>query len=293
MNLRRIESFIAVAELCSFSAASAKLHRSPAAVSTHVQQLEAELRVPLFDRTTRRVALTTEGQLLYARCQTVVRELMDISRELEDRSELRGGHVSIGTVPSISSLKLPVVLGEFKNKYPNITLELHEGPINQIHRDLNERVTDFAVAPLHEDSYDLDHKGIVNDPFVAIVPRSIGVDRKYITLKTLNRFDQLALSHETAVRATVELVFRSAGLRYQPKIELTHHQTVISMVEAGLGAAILPTICVPKDESAHYQVVPIRPGVLTRQICIVTMNGKRLSPAAQACADQIAQALRD
>jgi len=292
MNLRRIESFIAVAELRSFSAAGAKLHRSPAAVSTHVQQLETELGVPLFDRTTRHVSMTADGQLFYTRCQTVMRELMEISRELGERSELRGGHVSIGTVPSISSLKLPRVLGSFKNRYPNITMELHEGPISQIHHDLRDRVTDFAVAPWHEDPNDLHHKAIVNDPFVAILPSNIAADRKAITLKTLNQLDQVALSHDTAVRATVEQAFQKAGLRYQPKIELTHHQTVISMVEAGLGAAILPTICVPKDESSLYKVVPIRPGTLKRQICIVTVNGKRLSPAAQTCANQIANVLR-
>lgn len=293
MNLRRIESFIAVAELLSFSAASAKLHRSPAAVSTHVQQLESELGVPLFDRTTRQVVMTPDGQLFYARCQTVIRELADVSRELGDRSALRGGHVSIGTVPSISSLKLPAVLGEFKSRYPNVTLELHEGPINQIHQHLRERVTDFAVAPLHEDSRELDHTPIIDDRFVAILPRSIAANRKYITLKALNQFDQLALSHETAVRTTVEVAFRNAGLRYLPKIELTHHQTVISMVEAGLGAAILPMICVPKDGSANYQVVPIRPANIKRQICIVTLSGKKLSPVAQTCADQIALALRE
>ena len=292
MNLRRIESFIAVAELRSFSAAGAKLHRSPAAISTHVQQLEAELGVPLFDRTTRHVGMTADGQLFYSRCQTVMRELMEVSRELGERSELRGGRVSIGTVPSISSLKLPSVLGNFKSKYPNVTVELHEGPINQIHRDLNERITDFAVAPLHDGSNELDHKAIVDDPFVAILPRTMAAHRKTITLKVLNQLDQVALSHDTAVRATVEQAFRSAGLRYQPKIELTHHQTVISMVEAGLGAAILPTICVPKDESALYQVIPIRPNTLKRQICIVTVNGKKLSPAAQTCADQITAVLR-
>src|SRR3954467_6769951 len=103
MDLRRIESFMAVAELGSFSGASARLHRSPAAVSTHVQQLEAELRVSLFERTTRRVSVTPEGRLLLARCRTVMAELDHISRELGEHSDLRRGHVSIGTVPSISS----------------------------------------------------------------------------------------------------------------------------------------------------------------------------------------------
>ncbi|MDB5953524.1 LysR family transcriptional regulator [Ramlibacter sp.] len=292
MDLRRIESFMAVAELGSFSGASARLHRSPAAVSTHVQQLEAELGVRLFDRTTRRVALTAEGRLLLGRCRTVMAELDDVSRELGDRSALRRGHVSLGTVPSISGLHLPAALAAFKTRHPGITLELHEGSISRIHDDLRQRTTDFAIAPAFGDAKDLSHQPVLSDPFVAVLPKNTDFRGRSISLPELARYDQLAQPRDTAVRATVEQAFRDGRLVFSPAIEVAHHQTVLNMVAAGLGVAVLPMICVPSGPQRGYQVVPLRPRGLARQICIVTLRSKMLSPAAAECARVIAQTLQ-
>ena len=282
---------MAVAELGSFSGASARLHRSPAAVSTHVQQLEAELGVRLFDRTTRRVALTPEGRLLLGRCRTVMAELDDVSRELGDRSELRRGHVSLGTVPSISGLHLPAALAAFKARHPGITLELHEGSMTRIHDDLRQRTTDFAVAAAFGDARDLSHQPVLSDPFVAVLPHDTGFRGRSISLPELARHDQLAQPRDTAVRTTVEQAFRDHGLVFSPAIEVAHHQTVLNMVAAGLGVAVLPKICVPSGPQRGYQVVPLRPRGLARQICIITLRGKMLSPAAAECARVIAQTL--
>lgn len=292
MDLRRIESFMAVSELGSFSAASSKLHRSQAAVSTHVQQLEAELGVRLFDRTTRRVSVTAEGRLLLARCRTVMAELQDITRELGEHSALRRGHVSIGTVPSISSLRLPAALVAFKQQHPGITLELHEGSVASIHRDLRERVTDFAIAPAFGDPKDLMHEPVLTDPFVAVLPKKAGFAGRSISLPELARYDQLTQPQDTAVRSYVQQAFRSAGLDFKPTIEVSHHQTLLNMVAAGLGVALLPAICIPVGPQRGYQVVPLRPRGLAREICIVTLRGKALTPAAAECAQMIAGMLQ-
>lgn len=292
MDLRRIETFMAVAELGSFSAASARLHRSQAAVSTHVQLLEAELGVRLFERTTRRVALTPEGRLLLARCRTVVAELDDVSRELGEHSALQRGHVSIGTVPSISSHRLPTALATFKQRHPGITLELHEGSVSRIHTDLRERRTDFAVAPQFGASRDLDHAPVLADPLLAIVPRGVAGARDSITLAELAAHDQLAQPADTAVRALVEQTFRAAGLPFQPAIEVAHHQTLLNMVAAGLGVTVLPGICLPPGAPRGYRVLRLQPGGLARQICIVTLHGRQLSPASTECARLVTTALQ-
>ncbi len=292
MDLRRIETFLAVAECGSFSAASRKLHRSPAAVSTHVQLLEAELGVRLFERTTRRVTLTTEGRLMLARCRTVVSELDNLSKELGERSDLRRGHVSIGTVPSISSHRLPAALAAFKDRYPGITLELHEGSVSKIHHDLRERTTDFAIAPSFGDAKDLAHDVVLSDPFVAVLPRKAVFKGRSISLPELARHPQLAQPRDTAVRVRVEQAFRAVGLDFQPAIEVAHHQTLLNMVAAGLGVTVLPTICLPTGTRHAYQIVPLRPSGLERHICIVTLRGKTLSAAAAQCARMIASALQ-
>ncbi|WP_326540961.1 LysR family transcriptional regulator [Pseudorhodoferax sp.] len=292
MELRRIETFMAVAELGSFSAASSRLHRSQAAVSTHVQLLEAELRVRLFERTTRRVTLTPEGRLLLARCRTVMAELGDVSRELGEHSALQRGHVSIGTVPSISSHRLPAALAAFKQRHPGITLELHEGSVSRIHHDLRERRTDFAIAPAFGTPKDLDHAVVLADPLVAIVPRKLAVPGNSITLAALARHDQLTQPADTAVRAHVEQAFRAAGLAFQPAIEVAHHQTLLNMVAAGLGVTVLPSICVPAGAARGYRVLALRPGGLERQICIVTLRGKTLSAASAECANMVVAMLR-
>lgn len=282
---------MAVAELGSFSAASARLHRSQSAVSTHVQQLEGELGVRLFERTTRRVTPTTEGRLLLGRCRNAMAELRSAAKELEEHSELRRGHVSIGTVPSISSHRLPAVLAAFKQRYPGVTIELHEGSVSRIQHDLHERITDFAIAPRFGTSRDLAYQSIFTDPFVAVLPVTLATGPT-VSLRELARHDQLTQSSDTAVRAEVELAFRRARLEFRPTIEVSHHQTLINMVSAGLGVALLPSICVPDGAGRDYRVVPLRARGLEREICFVTLRGKHLSPAAAQCAGMAAEMLQ-
>lgn len=292
MDLRQLETFVTIAELGSFSAAAARLHRSPAAVSTHVQKLEGTLGVRLLERTTRRVALTAEGRLLLARCRLVMSELDDVSRELVGRSELRSGHVSIGTVPSVSSQRLPHALAAFKALHSGITLELHEGSASRIHEDLRERVTDFAIAPEFGAHKDLLLDPVLSDPLVAILPRSIVASPRGVALAELARHPQLAQPAGTAVRATVERAFRAKGLDFLPVIEVAHHQTLLNMVAAGLGVTVLPTICVPTARDDAYQVVQLRPRIPSRRICVVTLRGRQLTGPAKVCARMIVDALR-
>src|SRR3954452_23983410 len=127
MNLQRLETFLAVAEAGSFRQAAEALHRSQSAVSKHIQQLEAELGVPLLERTTRRVTVTAEGRTLLHRSATLLEDLRTLSTELRDHADIRRGRVSIGAVPSVSSHRLPGAIAAYKRRYPGVTIELHEG----------------------------------------------------------------------------------------------------------------------------------------------------------------------
>lgn len=293
MNLREIESFLCVADCVSFRRAAERLHRSQSAVSVHVRHLEEEMGVPLFDRTTRRVTLTAEGRTLMIRCNIVMADLRSVAKELREESGVRRGRVSIGSSPSISTHRLPPIIAAFQERYPGVSLELHEAFAKKMYDDVLERLTDFAVGPRVRGLKDFDHQIVISDPIVAILPPTYNLSgRKSVTLREIALQAHLSMPRGTAIREVIEEAFRNEQLEFSPRFEVIHQQTLFSMVSAGLGVTILPLMSVPEDNASSYQVAKLRAPVITRDICIITLRGRKLSPPAARCADLVAHALR-
>ena len=293
MNLRQIETFLCVAESASFRRAAEQLHRSQSAVSVHVQQIEEELGVPLLERTTRRVSLTPEGRTFLIRCKSVMADLKSVAHELKEESGLRSGRVSIGTSPSISTHRLPPVIAAYQAAYPGVTLELHEAFAKGMYEDVLERVTDFAIGPKLEGLKDFDMRHVLKDPIVAVLPVDYPLKgRRAVSLQEIASQPHLSMPKGTAIRGVIEDAFKSYRLTFAPKFEVIHQQTLFSLVEAGLGVTILPSMSVPQGRSNQYQVAHLRAPAIVRDICLVTLKGKTLSPAAKQCAELIVQGLK-
>jgi LysR family transcriptional regulator, carnitine catabolism transcriptional activator len=294
MNIRQIETFLCVAEAGSFRRAAEMLHRSQSAVSVHVRQLEDELGVPLLERTTRRVSLTQEGRTLLVRYKSVMADLRDVAEQFKEESSLRRGRVSIGSAPSISAHRLPPIIAAYQALYPGITIELHEAFAKNMYNDVLERVTDFAVGPRLEGLKDFDIIPIIREPIVAVLPGSFALTaRASVTLERVAREPQLSMPRGTAIREMIEQAFRERQHKFMPKFEVMHQQTLFSLVEAGLGVTVLPLMSVPPKRSGNYQVAVVRDPSITREICLVTLKGKTLSPAAVSCADMIKRELQN
>ena len=291
MNIRQIETFMAVAELGSFRRAAEVLHRSPSAVSVHVQQLEAELGLPLLERTTRRVGLTPAGRTLLSRCKSVMTELRGVAEELKEESTLRRGRVAIGCAPSISMHRLPPIIAEYQERYPGVTLQLHECFATRMYDDVLERVTDFAVGPRLDGLKDFAFRPVMADPVVAILPNTRRwKGRRTVRLEELANEPQVSISRESAMRSLIEDAFKARGIAFAPRFEVLHHQTLFSLVENGLGVTLLPRISVP-PQRGNYIVAELRDPVIAREVCLISLKGRPLSPAAQQCADMIVSRL--
>ena len=291
MNIRILESFMAVAEEESFSQASRRLHRSQSAVSSHVLQLEEELGVPLFERTTRKVTVTSQGRRLLTSCRTSLAELKNAALELSEEALLKRGSISIGTVPSLSAQQLPRILSGFKRQYPGVTIKLHEESATRLYEAVRERIVDFALAPWVLGTDDLEREKVIDDPLVAVFPSSIAPLKNSVSLKDVATYDLVSHQQNTAHGAHISSAFAKLGLEFKPLIEVSHHQTVLEMVKAGLGAALLPRLCLPLKPLSGVRVIQLRPQ-LKREIAIVTLRGKVLSPPAAQCAMLISQTLK-
>jgi len=122
-NLNGLLAFVRAAQNQSFAAAAEKMGISASAVGKSVARLEEKLGVRLFNRSTRRISLTDEGQLFFERCQNIVTQLEDAEQELVRISAVPRGKLRI-TAPAIGYRMLLPHLPEFRQRYPDVELDL-------------------------------------------------------------------------------------------------------------------------------------------------------------------------
>src|SRR3954451_13197907 len=124
MELRQLDTFAAVARRGGFTRAAHHLRLAQSAVSAQVRSLEAELGVPLFARTTRRVTLTQAGEVLLARYDRIRSELAGARSDLTELSAVRRGRVTLGATAVLGDFSLPAALSAFHDRFPGVELSL-------------------------------------------------------------------------------------------------------------------------------------------------------------------------
>jgi DNA-binding transcriptional LysR family regulator len=235
-----VVSFLAVADAGSFARAGDRLGIGRSSVSRNVQKLEAQLHTRLFQRTTRSVSLTREGELFYENCQP---GLARIAQALEDMRELRHGpprgHLRILSAPGFGRKIVAPLLRGFHTQYPQITLELL----------LDDRPADFTAdrvdVSFHEGR--IDDGGIVARQLISM-QRIVCASPAYARSQGLPRdVDELAhhrcINFRTASGRIKEWEFKVDGRqeRRQPVAQHTYNDPdlVVQAVLDGLGIAQL------------------------------------------------------
>jgi len=297
LSLKQLVTFMTVADCGGFRRAAEQLYRSQSAVSAQIRDLEAELGVALFHRTTRRVNLTAEGERLLTRTRKALAELEAGIRELTDDAALQHGRIVIATTPTISASRLPAIVAAFTARHPGIAVAIREefarGALDRVRRD----EVDFALCPAPETSEpaDLAFEPLMRDPFHAVLPPDFPLNgRREIRFDDIADRPILALPRATALRRQLDAIFNGRGRVLAPAFQASHHATLLAMVAAGLGVSVLPGLCLPSGSgetsgAGTVQTAKLIDPALTRTIAIATRKGQALSPAAQAGVSLIRQ----
>ncbi|MFP6556737.1 LysR family transcriptional regulator [Paraburkholderia sp. B3] len=280
INLKLLQTFILIGEHGSFRVAAEKSFKSQSAISSQIRQLELQLGVDLFHRTTRSVRLTDEGTELLQCARRALLEVESGLRRIHELADIRRGRVSLSCSPTIAETRLAKVLAEFEREYPGVEVFVQEVTSEALFDSIRKREVDFGVGPVVNHP-EFRFEPILTDPFYAIVPkRFITTSRKTIDLATLTNMPLLVLNRATALRAMLEEVMNTQHLSYTTRYQFAQAQTLISMANAELGAAILPEIALPSRTDPSTWVLRIVNPPLSRQIAVITMRGQNLSPAS-------------
>ncbi len=282
-TLGKIRTFAAVAAQGSFRKASEQLNLSQPALSSHIRDLEETLGISLFNRTTRSVRLTVEGERFLIHARRALDEIESGIVELRDQAMLQRGRVVVACVPTSACHMLPKVLAIFSQRHPGIEIQVRDEYAQLVVRHVADREADIGIGPFLDRPGDLDFLSLTNDRFVAVFPQNhpLAVNAK-VQLKALTEFPLLTLASGTNVRAILEQAFAKHGMPFRPAYEVFHHYTLGGMVEAGLGVTILPSMALSMLRNPLLRTALIvNPGI-SREIGIIQRRDQVPTPATKA-----------
>lgn len=287
LDVRRLAVLRAVAREGSLSAAARALDYTQPAVSHHIARLEAEVGTALLFRTARGVKLTDAGEALVQHADAVIARLAAAQDEVAEIAGLRTGRVRLAAFPSASATLVPVAARALRDSHPGVGVSLVEGEPPEALELLRSGEIDVALTFGYPEaglaaSGDLDVEPLFDDELFLVLPASGRSRRTKLT----------DLKDETWIagceRCRAHLLHLSGQAGFQPRIAYAtdDYVTVQSLVAAGLGVTILPSLAL----SAHRRddVRAIRLGRdATRQIAAVVLPGPRRPPAVQAMIDAL------
>src|SRR5438128_11088235 len=177
MDLQALNIFLAVAHERSFSRAAAKVHRTQPAVSQAIRRLETDLGEQLIDRSSKSGTLTDAGKVLQNYGQRLVRLAEEAESAMRELRDLRRGRVLIGANEAAVHTLLPLIV-RFRERYPDITIDVRRVPARQIAVEVQQGSLDFGALTFHPAEGGLLEVPIGTDELVLLVPPSHDLARR-------------------------------------------------------------------------------------------------------------------
>ncbi|WP_395702784.1 LysR family transcriptional regulator [Aquabacterium sp.] len=284
VSTRQLRAFLALAGQRHFTRAAADCHLSQPAFSALIRQLEQMLGLKLFDRSTRHVALTAEGQEFELAARRVLEEVDVAFASLRDRAAARRGRVAIALLPSLAADWLPAVLAGFRARHPGIELQVADVLSEPCIERVRGAQADFALAAVRADTPELRADAFCRDDFHLVCPADHPLARRR-ALKPADLRGQpfVHLSRTSSVRQYIEAALHPD---VPPAVlEVDQLATVAGLVRAGLGISLVPALALYAFRSPQLALRRLNWPGLQRQIYLVRRRDRSLSVAAQAFHD--------
>jgi DNA-binding transcriptional LysR family regulator len=246
MELRQLKQFVAVAELLSFRRAAERLHMAQPPLSVAIRKLEDELGAELFERRGRTIRLTAAGNEALRTSRRCLAEADQVRSATLNAAKGESGRVRMGFVGSATYSLLPRMIPVFRQRYPGIELELHESTNLELLALLEQERLDVGLVRYPTASASvLQFEVVERDVFEAVMPKKHPLAaQRSVTLRALAQEPLIdyASTKVPGLHAMVMLAFQHAGLSRRVVQEATQVQTVLSLVESGLGVALVPSV---------------------------------------------------
>ena len=286
MTLSQLRTFRAVARLNSFSRAAEELHLTQPAVSAQIVALENTLKIKLFDRMGKKIALTEPGSAVLACAEDISLRVSQMQRELEDLGELNAGTLHIGASMLVGVYLMPQMLARFRDRYPLVKLVVSVDPARHVIDMTLRNELDIGIVgegvPVTDERIAI--KPVLNDELVVIVPPGHPLAGQVSISATELEGEAFVMPAKDSAHS--ESIFEhisAAGIKLNSVMEFGNTGAVKRAVEAGLGISIVSRFAVTRElQDGRLKCLRVSGVKLDRQLLLCWHHGKRFSKLTSA-----------
>ncbi|USX28108.1 LysR family transcriptional regulator [Oxalobacteraceae bacterium OTU3CINTB1] len=245
LELRQLRYFVTVAEELHFGKAALRLHMTQPPLSQTIQALEQLLGAALFERSRRGVALTPAGIALLPEARRMLAQAQELPQLVQRAAAGEIGRLALAFVSSADYSVLPPFLRAYRAAYPQVQITLQEATSDlQLDDLLHNRIdAGLLIPPLPDKAkLELDYLPVLNEPLVLAVPAGLLAKKGKVALAALPRLPLIVFPRaiSPALYDAILSVFRDAGITPEIGQQAIQMQTIVSLVSAGMGMALVP-----------------------------------------------------
>ena len=283
VDIRKIRFFVSVYEAGSITRAAEREHIAQPALTVHIQQIEDEFQVKLFERSAQGMNPTPAGRHFYRICQDLLQRLASVNEEMQAFGGDVAGSVAAGIMPSICHGPLAPVLARYTEAYPNVAVRIVEGLSGTLADWVMSDAVDFAICSRPATTSDLSLRLLVTDRLVLVSARSSA--RTPFAPSRLRDIADLKLvlpSPNHFLRHTLDHHIDRGDFHPVSTLEIDGQSATLQFVAQSDWSTILPTIALINEfESTRFTINPIDDPALSTEIYELRSPRRTLSVASQ------------
>jgi len=248
---RRLQVFYTVARLLSFTKAAEELHMTQPAVTFQVRQLEEQFNTRLFDRTHNRISLTDAGRRVYECAEKIFVLYSEMDNAVRELTGDVSGVLILGASTTIAEYMLPVLLGDFKQSHPDVTIRLKVANTDGIVSMVENNEIDLGVVEAPVNNKNLVVEVCRTDQLVLIVPPGHELaNEQSVPIQRLTDYPFICREEGSGTREVMIEALNAAGVSNNDlnlAMELGSLEAIKGAVEAGMGVSVLSKATLSKE----------------------------------------------
>ncbi|MCG7873971.1 MAG: LysR family transcriptional regulator [Candidatus Thiodiazotropha lotti] len=290
MDLLLMRSLVAIADTGSITEAADRIGLTQPALSRRLQQLEDYFGAELFSRGRKGVQLTEIGRLVESEARILIARYDHLRDQVRAHQGLEGGTVRIGGGATAVSFLLPKAIASFQGSHPAVKFQLKEAGSNEVAEDVINGRLELGLVTMPVKNRELKVWPLLTDRIVLVGPNQHPLAKKRrISASALDGISFVGFEADTAVRQIIDATLRDAGVEMNVVMELRSIPAILRMVATTGNLAFVSQLGV--DSLEDVAEIEVKDFKVERELAVIARRGSTLSPAAQAFADLLREAV--